>query len=104
MVKRQKVKQLIHQITHANYVEIMGECPDVNVEWDGDVTGSPDNQILLLTWKSELFNYSVILTEGGLSEARKDSGGNLIVDDHEGNETLIRLWERKQIDVVFNEN
>jgi hypothetical protein len=95
MVNKIKVENLIAQLESCDCFEITGESPLLNsLSWDAEVTGDPDNQVCLISWiDDEGLEYSVILTEQGLSDARV-CGHRINCDDHEGEPIEIALWRR----------
>ena len=102
MIDQIKVTNLLAQIGVADTIELVGDCPAVHMEWDSDVRGESENQVLLLTWEdNEHQEFSVILTEQGLSDAEID-GNYITCDDHEGNTTYIRLWKHQAMDIEEN--
>jgi hypothetical protein len=101
MVDKNKVEKLIQQIQLADSIEIIGVGSDCECRWDGEVKGDPENQVLLLTWEDDgTQEFSVILTEQGLSDAKCD-GNAILCNDHEGNETQIFLWKLSPLDIIF---
>jgi hypothetical protein len=102
MINKIKVMNLLAQIGVADTIELVGDCPAVDMEWDSEVKGDPENQVLLLTWEDEEHQeFSVILTEQSLSDAEID-GNHITCDDHEGTATYIRLWQHRAMDIEEN--
>lgn len=56
------------------------------------LTGDPDNQVVLFTWTDGEHDYSDILTEGGIAKGVFDSDGKFIVENIEGEKTVIRFF------------
>jgi hypothetical protein len=54
--------------------------------------GDPDNQVVCFTWTDGECDYSDILTEGGIAKGVFDSGGSFIVENYEGEKTVIRFF------------
>lgn len=55
-------------------------------------TGDPDNQLVCFTWTDGEFDYSDILTEGGIAQGVFDSDGSFIAENYEGEKTVIRFF------------
>ena len=56
------------------------------------LTGDPDNQVVCFTWTDGEYDYSDILTEGGIAQGVFDSDGKFVVENHEGEKTSIRFF------------
>jgi hypothetical protein len=56
------------------------------------LTGDPDNQVVCFTWTDGEYDYSDILTEGGIAEGVFDSDGKFVAKNHEGEKAVIRFF------------
>jgi C-terminal processing protease CtpA/Prc len=102
MIDKIKVENLITQIQVADTIELVGECPTCVVAWDCEIKGEPENQVLLLTWADDQHQeFNVILTEQSLSNA-KIVENTITCEDHEGDQTYIRLWQHQGMDIEEN--
>jgi hypothetical protein len=57
-----------------------------------ELTGAPDNEVVLFTWTNGDSDYSDILTERGIAEGTFDSDGKFIAENREGEKTVIRFF------------
>ena len=57
-----------------------------------ELTGNPSNQIVRFTWTDGEYDYSDILTEGGIALGVFDSDGKFIAENSDGEETVIRFY------------
>lgn len=95
MINKIKVENLLAQLQSCDCFEVTGDSPLLEgLAWDTEVTGEPDNQVALITWNDEEGQeYSIVLTEQGLSEAHV-CGHRINCEDHEGEPVEIALWRR----------
>ena len=63
-----------------------------------ELTGNPSNQIVRFTWTDGEYDYSDILTEGGIAQGVFDSYGKFITQNSEGEETVIRFFAIEPLD------
>ena len=90
-----KVTNLVTQLRVADQIEVVGETEKASMEWDDCCAlGDPENQVVYLTWEDDDgYLSNTILTEQGLNDA-KVSSNSIILNDYEGEEVHLRLWER----------
>jgi len=90
-----KVTNLVTQLQVADQIEVVGETEKASMEWDDCCAlGDPENQVVYLTWEDDNgYLSNTILTEQGLNDA-KVSSNSIILNDYEGEEVHLRLWER----------
>lgn len=95
MIDKIKVGNLLAQLQSCDCFQVTGESPLLNgLSWDVEPIGEPDNEVALISWyDSEGQEYSIILTEQSLSEARV-CGHRINCDDHEGEPVEIALWRQ----------
>lgn len=90
-MNQEKIKSILAAIQSAESV-FLDDAPHVGFTIS-DVTGEPDNEVLMLYWHDdEGLEYSVKFTEEGLSAASID-GNSISANDHEGNDSLISLYD-----------
>ena len=95
MIDKIKVKNLLAQLQSCDGFEVNRESPMLDgLAWEAEVKGEPNNQIALISWCDEdAQEYSIILTERGLSDAQV-SGQCINCYDIEDNPVDITLWRR----------
>lgn len=64
-----------------------------------DLTGDPDNEVVHFSWTDGEMEYSDILTEGGIAKGIFDSDGKFVVENSEGEKTVIRFFALEQLRV-----
>lgn len=70
-------------------------------EWEAErLTGDTDNQVVRFTWTDGECEYSDILTEGGIAEGVFDSDGKFVVENIEGEKTVIRFFAVERLNGV----
>ena len=62
-----------------------------------ELTGNPSNQIVRFTWTDGEYDYSDILTEGGIALGVFDSDGKFITENAEGEKTVIRFYSVERL-------
>jgi hypothetical protein len=62
------------------------------------LTGDPDNQVVRFTWTDGEYDYTDILTEGGIAQGVFDSYGKFTTLNSEGEETVIRFFAIEPLD------
>jgi hypothetical protein len=57
-----------------------------------NITGIPDNQVVIFTWTDGECDYSEILTEAGIAAGVFECDGQFVADNSEGDKTVVRLF------------
>ena len=66
--------------------------------WETEaLTGDPDNQVVRFSWTDGECDFSDILDEGGIAEGTFDSDGKFVTENADGEPTVIRFFEMKQL-------
>jgi hypothetical protein len=85
----------------SKFLALLAAASEVSVD-EGDQTktwtlsnviGESDNQIVHISWKDAVYDYSVVLTEGGIANGTFENGGEFLCEDMYGDETKIRFFE-----------
>ncbi|MDD5300560.1 MAG: hypothetical protein PHD65_08710 [Gallionella sp.] len=64
------------------------------------LTGDPDNQMVRFTWTDGEYDYTDILTEGGIAQGVFDSDGKFVTKNSEGEKSVIRFFAVERLDEV----
>lgn len=97
-MNEKQIQALIDFIKSASLLTI-DDSPFI-VNYDAsDPIGEEDNEVFNFHWKSDEFEYSVTITEIGLSNANfKDN--QIRLNDHEGTHTVITLFSVNPLTVT----
>ena len=97
---KNKKEKLLEYITTAQALQILDESPLLSgVTWDSEFTGDPENQVCFINWHdAEGLEFSTIITEAGLESAQV-SGNIITLNDFEGNEIYIALYNLAPINI-----
>lgn len=97
MKKFARVKKLLHLIKTADMISLFSNGKvlysiDPNNVFVSELLADDDNEVLSLKHQGVEYDYFFKFTEGGLANSKINKDGReLILEDHEGDETKIRL-------------
>ena len=97
-----RIESLLHQIENADAITVDDSPVLTSVKDTCLVEGISDNEVLYITWTNyEGEDFGVKITEDGLDKAHfKDN--RITLNDHEGNETVIKLLRLEEDPVIKN--
>ena len=61
------------------------------------LTGDPDNQVVRFTWTDGEYDYTDILTEGGIAQGVFDNYGKFVTKNSEGEEAVIQFFDIERL-------
>jgi len=59
---------------------------------NANITGNPDNQVVIFTWTDGECDYSDILTEAGIAAGVFENDDRFVADNSEGDKTVVRFF------------
>ncbi len=57
-----------------------------------NITGDPDNQVVIFTWTDSECDYSDSLNEAGIATGVFENDGGFVADNSEGDKTVVRFF------------
>lgn len=88
-----------------NFFSLLAACDAVSVDdgalltsWEkSDQTGDPDNEVIRFDWTDGECQFSDVLTEGGIATGVFHDDGKFVVDNRDGETTVVRFFEVKPL-------
>ena len=91
VMNTEKVKYLLNFIDRTDVI-VVDDSPYLHSVTVSEITGKEDNEVLRMNWVDDEQEFSVIFTEIGLSNAIMSSDHLISLYDHEGSQSVIRLY------------
>lgn len=84
------LRQFLYLLNSSHSISVDDHAPTTNIHM-AEVTGEPEDEILLVEWEHESVGYSMKLTLAGISQGTFDNG-EFICEDHEGEIAHIKFY------------